>query len=196
MKKTRVYPRNFFARPTVEVAKLLPGAMLCRRMDDGTIISAPIVEVEAYTMDDPACHASRGMTPRTEIMFGRPGFAYVYFIYGMYFCLNVVTEPDGVPGAVLIRAIGVEGGNGPGKLCRLLDITREHNGVDLCDPKGVLWIEQPAEKVHPNEIGVSIRVGISVAQERPWRFFLNEHPYLSVKKVKPHVRKKRPSAPK
>ncbi len=153
------------------------------------MVYAPIVEVEAYTMDDPACHASRGETPRCRVMFGMPGRAYVYFIYGMYNCLNVVTEPEGTAGAVLLRAIGTDGGEGPGKLCREWQIDRQHNGCDLLDPAGELWIAQGGP-IAEADIGESIRVGISVAQERPWRFFLKDHPHISVKKVKPHVRKK------
>lgn len=185
----KTYRVEFFARPTVEVACDLLGSFLCRRLDDGTIFRAVIVEVEAYTGDDPACHAFKGLTPRCEVMFGPPGRAYVYFIYGMYFCFNVVTEEEGIPGAVLIRAVEMDGGNGPGKLCRALQITREHNGADLCDANGALWIEPPTAVLSVDQIGVSIRVGISVAQERPWRFFVKEHPGVSVKLVKPSVRK-------
>lgn len=190
LKLTRVFPLEFYARPTVTVAKDLLGAFLCRRFSDGTVVSAPIVEVEAYTMDDPACHAARGLTPRCEVMFGPPGKAYVYFIYGMYNCLNVVTEPDGTAGAVLLRAIGTEGGEGPGKLCRKWQIDRsQHNGGNLRDPAGELWIS-PGTVIEDSSIGESIRVGISVAQDRPWRFFVKDHPQLSVKTVKPHVKKK------
>jgi DNA-3-methyladenine glycosylase len=189
-KSPHSYSCEYFARPTVIVASELIGKTLCRRFADGRVLTAPIVEVEAYTMDDPACHASRGQTPRCRVMFGPAGKAYVYFIYGMYFCLNVVTEPEGTAGAVLIRAIGTEGGEGPGKLCRTWNITREHNGIDLTDPDGELWIA-PAADVSSEEIGISIRVGISVAQDRPWRFFLKDSPHVSVKSVKPHMPKKR-----
>ena len=134
MKKySAVFSLDFYARSTVDVARDLLGQMLCRRLPDGNIVSAPIVEVEAYTSDDPACHAFRGPTKRCRIMFGPAGRAYVYLIYGMYHCLNVVTEPTGTPGAVLIRAIGVGGGDGPGKLCRMLEIDCLLNDVDLED---------------------------------------------------------------
>src|ERR1700722_17436772 len=103
-----VYSEDFYSRPTLEVAPELLGSILCRRLPDNSIIFAPIVEVEAYTADDPACHASKGMTKRCEVMFGPAGRSYVYFIYGMYNCLNVVTEPSGVAGAVLVRAIGID----------------------------------------------------------------------------------------
>ncbi|MBY0548192.1 MAG: DNA-3-methyladenine glycosylase [Candidatus Obscuribacterales bacterium] len=189
--RRKTYPRAFYACPTVGVARDLLGSWLCRRLPDGTVVRAFIVEAEAYTADDPACHAFRGLTPRCEVMFGPPGRAYVYFIYGMYFCFNVVTEEEGIPGAVLIRAVDIDGGNGPGKLCRALKITGEHNGIDLCDANGALWIEQRTAVLSADQIGVSIRVGISVAQERPWRFFVKEHPGVSVKLVKPYVRRPR-----
>lgn len=186
-----VFSLDFYSRPTLEVARDLLGTTLCRRFEDGSIACAPIVEVEAYTQDDPACHAFRGLTERCRVMFGPAGHSYVYFIYGMYNCLNVVTEEEGTPGAVLIRAIGLEtGGNGPGKLCREWQIDRSFNGVNLCDAKSPLWIVRGTAVADAN-LGVSTRVGLTVAQDRPWRFFINDHASVS-----PHrgnrVRKKRP----
>ena len=133
---------------------------LCRRADD-SVLGGRIVEVEAYIHEeDRACHARHGPTPRARIMFGPPGRAYVYLVYGMHDCLNVVCEPDGVPAAVLVRAVEPEPGlqgrtDGPGKLCRALRITRAHNGLDLCRAR--LWIEEgePARRVAATErIGV------------------------------------------
>ena len=120
----RVLPRRFYARPTVEVARDLLGAVLECGGRRGRI-----VEVEAYLPEgDAAAHAFRGRTRRTEVLYGPPGHAYVYFIYGMYHCLNVVAEPEGTPGCVLIRA--VEGcAAGPGRLTRAFGITLEHNGL-------------------------------------------------------------------
>jgi DNA-3-methyladenine glycosylase len=187
---SKVFAENFFSRPTLEVAPQLLGSILCRRLADNSILYAPIVEVEAYTADDPACHAVRGITKRCEVMFGPAGRSYVYFIYGMYNCLNVVTEPDGTAGAVLIRAIGIDGGNGPGKLCKTWNIDRSHNAVNLMDPASELWLVEGTTP-RRSEIGKSARVGISVAQERLWRFFIKDHPHVSVKKVRPHVPKKR-----
>lgn len=182
---TDVFKQKFFNRPTLEVAPDLVGAILCRRMANGEVLHAPIVELEAYTSDDPACHAFRGMTKRCEVMFGPGGYAYVYFIYGMYNCLNVVTERKGEAGAVLIRAIGVEGGNGPGKLCKTWGITRDHNALNLMDPNGELWLVK-GPRIAEAQIGVSIRVGISQAQDRLWRFYLKDNEFVSVKNVKPH----------
>ena len=154
-----------------------------------------IVEVEAYRgADDPASHAYRGRTPRNEVMFGPAGHAYIYFTYGMHHCLNLVTGPVGKAEAVLIRAIepleGIEEmtrcrrgaplerlGRGPGCVAEALGLDRRHNGLDLTND--TLWIaDLPAEwEGHP--VARSQRIGISVAQERPWRFFLAGHPSVS-----------------
>lgn len=181
--------RDFFARPTVAVAPDLLGVQLTRTLPEGEILRAEIVEVEAYTEDDPACHAFRGVTDRCRVMFGPPGFAYVYFIYGMYYCLNVVTESKGTPGAVLIRALGIPGGDGPGKLCRLWNIDRTQNGVDLLDPASPLYLEA-GTKYGAKQISVTERIGINVAVERPWRFFVTDHPHVSGKKSSTKSRSK------
>jgi DNA-3-methyladenine glycosylase len=129
-------PRSFYDRPTDEVARELIGCLIVHR-DGEQVRIARIVETEAYLGErDLACHSSKGRTPRTEVMFGPPGHAYVYFIYGMHFCLNAVTGPVGCAEAVLIRAaepIALCHGaaDGPGKLCRALGIDRRHNGLDL-----------------------------------------------------------------
>ena len=180
-----VYDEKFYSRPTLDVARDLVGAVLCRKLPDGSILHAPIVELEAYTADDPACHAYKGKTKRCEVMFGPAGRAYVYFIYGMYNCINVVTEADGEAGAVLIRALAYPDCNGPGKLCKTWQITREHNGLNLTDPTGELWIVK-GEKVRKESLSCSIRVGISQAQDRLWRFFIKDHSALSMKTVKLH----------
>jgi len=177
---SRKLTREFFARPTVELAPELLGVVLVRTLPSGEILRAPIVEVEAYTEDDPACHAYRGLTERCRVMFGPPGFAYVYFIYGMYFCLNVVTEVEGTPGAVLIRALGIPGAEGPGKLCRQWDIDRSLNGIDLLDTSSSLYLE-PGTGYGANCISVTERIGLNVAVERPWRFFVTDHPHVSQK---------------
>jgi len=183
------YSQNFYSRPTLEVARDLLGAILCRRISRNQILSGPIVELEAYTADDPACHAFRGRTARTSVMFGPPGHAYVYFIYGMYFCLNVVTEPEGIPGAILIRAVGADGTNGPGKLCREWQINRSHNGLSLFEPGSKLWI-CPGQPVPDSHIITTPRVGISSAQDRPWRFYLRDHPAVSGSRNGPGARRR------
>jgi DNA-3-methyladenine glycosylase len=173
-----VYPRKFFERPTLAVARDLLGSVIHRTMPDGAVISAPLVEVEAYTQDDPACHAWRGLTERTRVMFGPPGHAYVYFIYGMYFCLNVVTEKQGIPGAVLIRAVATTGGNGPGRLCRQLAIDKSLNGADLRDPASGLWLT-PGEEIDEQNVIITTRVGINAAHDFPWRYYIKGNPFVS-----------------
>lgn len=171
-----------FEQSTLEVARNLLGTVLCRRLEDGKEIRGQIIEVEAYTADDPACHAFNGLTERTRPMFGPPGHAYVYFIYGMYHCLNVVTEPEGTAGAVLIRAVDAEGADGPGKLCRKWAIDKSHNNVDLTRADSPLWLES-GEKIPDRLVVTTPRIGITRAAERPWRFIVKNHPGLSGKQA-------------
>ena len=181
---------SFYHQPTLQMARGLLGKQLVRVLN-GQRLSGLIVETEAYIGEaDRACHASRGRTPRTEVMYGPPGHAYVYFIYGMHHCFNVVTEEEGFPAAVLVRALEpVEGlewmrhhrpdrsddqlTNGPGKLCAALAIDRTLNGVDLCTSR-VFFIEG-GRTVADEEIATSPRIGIKsdeVARNRPWRFYI------------------------
>jgi DNA-3-methyladenine glycosylase len=148
--------------------------------------AARIVETEAYLgIDDPAAHSARGPTPRTRVIFGPPGMAYVYLIYGMYHCLNIVAEPAGVAGCVLIRAVEpmttvdreiVRAYNGPGKLTRKLGITLEHYGVDVTRGPITIHTTPREEKL---AIGVSPRVGISQAADLPLRFFIKGNQFVS-----------------
>ncbi len=154
------------------------GSILCRRLPDGNILSGQIVEVEAYRENEPACHAYRGKTPRTAVMFGPPGISYVYFIYGNYNCLNVVTEEEGSACAILIRAVEGHDTNGPGKLCRAWSISRQHNGADLTDCQSELWIAQ-REPLKRTQIGVSTRIGVTSAHDLRWRYFIKGHPSVS-----------------
>ncbi|MBX9693053.1 MAG: DNA-3-methyladenine glycosylase [Cyanobacteria bacterium] len=186
-------PSSFFARPTLDVARDLLGTVLHRRIEGKRVLSGPIVETEAYTQDDPACHAFRGRTKRCEVMFGPAGFSYVYFIYGMYHCLNVVTEEEGIAGAVLIRSVDAHGTNGPGKLCREWMIGPEHNAIDLTDPTGPLWLTR-GKLVEDSLIQTTTRIGLSVAAEREWRFIVKDHPNLSAGKPGKRVqRRKQPT---
>ncbi len=178
--------REWFARPTEEVARDLVGCALV--IDAGTshAVIARIVETEAYLgTSDPASHAFRGPTPRSRVMFGPAGHLYVYFTYGMHHCANVVTEADGVAGAVLLRAAAVEEGvaavttrrgrgatgagllRGPGNLCRGLGITRADDGIDLLDPASRLHIDRRAGAPR---IAVGTRVGLRHATDRLLRF--------------------------
>ena len=177
MKPTpRVLPRIYFNRPTLSVARSLIGKYLIREID-GRILAGKIVEVEAYVgSKDRACHASKGRTQRTEVMFGPAGVAYVYLIYGMYHCLNVVTEREEFPSAVLIRAIEIDGKliDGPGRLCRALEIDRRLNRVDLTTGES-LWFEDRGEVVGRGTVGAYPRIGVDYAgkwAEKLWRFRL------------------------
>ncbi len=194
----KLLDRDFYNRDTVAVARDLLGKQLVRVLEDGTQLVCRITETEAYVgRMDKACHAyGYKRTPRTETLFAPPGTVYIYLIYGMYHCLNFVTEGEGEPCAVLIRGAetALNGDiiaknrfgcklnqmsayqrknflNGPGKLCRGLDLSREQNGLDLTDPQGPLYVcGGPA----PAHIGVGPRIGIDYAEEAvhfPWRFW-------------------------
>ena len=179
-KEFGILPRPYFSRPTVQVARSLIGKYLVRKIDD-CILSGKIIEVEAYVgSQDRACHASKGRTQRTEVMFGPAGVAYVYLIYGMYHCLNVVTEQKDFPSAVLIRAIEIDGEliDGPGRLCRALQIDRRLNRVDLTTGES-LWFEDRGASVEKGDVGAHPRIGINYAGEwakKPWRFRLSTVP--------------------
>ena len=177
MKSTRrVLSRRYFSRPTLTVARSLVGKYLIRCID-GREIAGKIVEVEAYVgSQDKACHASKGRTQRTDVMFGPGGVAYVYLIYGMYHCLNVVTEREEFPSAVLIRAIEIDGAliDGPGRLCRALQIDHRLNRVDLTTGES-LWFEDRGVLVKRGDVGAHPRVGVDYAgawAKKPWRFRL------------------------
>ncbi len=167
--------RKFFNRDTIVVARELLGKYLVRRIN-GKLIKAKITETEAYCgPNDKACHASKGLTERTKIMFGPPGFSYVYMIYGMYHCLNIVTERAGYPAAVLIRAVNYKECNGPGKVCRELGIDKKLNGIDMCKSKE-LRINDGGEIVKPHQIKKGKRIGVDYAgawKNRLWRFYVD-----------------------
>jgi DNA-3-methyladenine glycosylase len=185
--------RLFYQKPTLTVAKSLLGKYLCRKWRNSLLVGK-IVETEAYIGEgDPACHAARGRTSRNAIMYGQPGFAYIYFIYGMYYCLNVVTEKEGFPAAILIRAAEPMSGieqmkqfrkndsmqkltNGPGKLCQAFHLDRKQNGADLCG--GEVFIIN-GEVINQDNIAKSKRVGIKVGTDHLWRFYLKNNIYVS-----------------
>jgi DNA-3-methyladenine glycosylase len=161
---------RFFARPTLVVARALLGCRVYHRIGR-RVLSGRIVEVEAYTDDDASHSRGRRRTPRNAVMFGSAGHAYVYFTYGMHFCLNVVTENHGTPGAVLIRGLdGIAGANGPGRLCRALNIDLRQNGLDLT--RGApLWLERGRLRA-AERIVQTVRIGIRQAVDLPWRFYV------------------------
>ena len=185
--------KPFFLRPTIVLAKRLLGCKLVHVLGS-EIVAGIIVETEAYLWkDDPACHASKGETKRNRTMFGPPGCLYIYSIHNRY-CMNIVSEKAGCGAAVLIRALETIEGfelmsalrpvskprdltNGPGKLCQSLGIDIRFNGEDLVESKRI-WLESPSEKVD-FEIRSSPRIGISQAQDLPYRFFVDGSPFVS-----------------
>ena len=163
-------PRIFFDRDTITVARELIGSLLIRKIEDHVIV-ARIVETEAYLPNDEASHSFRGKTNRNAAMFAAPGTCYVYFIYGMYHCLNVATEGENIGAAVLIRGLDkIENCNGPGKLCKNLSIDRTLNGIDLTDKYSPLWIAEGNAVELP--IAATTRIGISKNKDQLWRFCL------------------------
>jgi DNA-3-methyladenine glycosylase len=182
--RANLLPRQFYARRALVVARDLLGMHLVHD-DEGTRRVGRIVEVEAYQgPKDLAAHSAKGKTARNEVMFGPPGHAYVYFIYGFWYCVNIVVREAGVPHAVLIRALEpVEGLAdktwGPGLLCRAMNIDRRLNGADLLGT--TLWLERPSKpkRVH---IARATRIGVDYAGDwakKPWRFFDRDSPYVS-----------------
>lgn len=192
-----ILPRSFYDRPTLIVARELLGMRLVRILE-GQRLSGIIVETEAYVgLDDKGSHAHRGKTARNAPMFGPPGYAYVYFTYGMHWCLNVVTEAEGFPAAVLLRAIvpeeGIEiirarrnGGDtfGPAKLTQALGIGRNENGIDLCTTAYGLWLEQGIP-IPDERVTTAPRVGLNRVPEPwksiPWRFLARVDGFQSPK---------------
>ncbi len=205
-----VLPREFFDRPAIQVAPDLLGCVLEHRAADG-LVAAEIVEVEAYMgMADPPSHAFRGKTARNEVMFGEPGHAYVYFTYGMHFCVNLVCLPPGEASAVLLRAGRVVEGvslaaarrsgpagrfeqlaSGPARLCQALAIARAQNGADVCDPGGELRIcaSDGRGGQLADRIATGPRVGVSTGAEVPWRYWIAGDPAVSAYRA--HVPRRR-----
>lgn len=190
----RRLPRSFFARPSTEVAPDLLGRVLVRTLPTGARLVVRLVETEAYQDDDPASHSFHGRTARTEVMFGPPGRLYVYFTYGMHFCMNVVTGANGEGSAVLLRAAepldglaemralrGIEDEralcSGPGKLCRALGVDRTNNGDDLV--RGSALALHEGAPVPAGGVEVTPRVGIRRAAELPWRFVVRGDRFVS-----------------
>lgn len=173
----KVLPQEFYNRDARRVARELLGKYLVRKIKNKTY-AYPIIETEAYVgPQDLASHASKGRTKRTEPMFGPPGNTYVYLIYGMYHCLNVVTHREGYPSAVLIRALGAKGCEGPGKLCKTLTITREDNILPIFKKSSNIWIEDRGMKIAPRKIIKTARIGVDYAGEwkdKEFRFLINE----------------------
>ena len=195
-KKGEKLPRDFYLRDALTVARDLLGKILVHQTPQG-ILKGKIVEVEAYMgKQDAAAHSCKVRSPRTEVQYGVGGFAYIYLIYGMYYCMNIVSNREEIPEVVLLRALEPLEGleqmqqrrnvrrqqdlcNGPGKLCSAMDIQKAHYGIDLCGHE--IYLEE-GEPVTEGEIGVSKRINIDYAGEAKdyeWRFFLKDNPYVS-----------------
>jgi DNA-3-methyladenine glycosylase len=188
-----ILPKSFYARSTIQVAQDILGKKLVRILDNGTVLSGIITETEAYQSDEPACHAHKGCTERTAPLFGPVGHAYVYFIYGNYFCLNIVAKKGVTAGGVLIRAVEpVEGveymqharktsniknlTTGPGKLTQAFNITKNEQGTDVTQ-QGSLYIARA--DVGPFQIVATPRIGISQAVDKNWRFYIKNNQFVS-----------------
>jgi DNA-3-methyladenine glycosylase len=206
-RETAFLPRSFFDRPTLEVARQLLGAKLGRLEPGGRVLSGIIIETEAYIgQEDRACHARHGRTPRNEPMWGPSGHSYVYFTYGMHWLLNVVTEADGFPAAVLIRGMlpedGIEimrqrrGGqpdssltDGPGKLCQAMAIDSGLSGMDLCRPDSPLRIWH-GQSIPDGIVTTGTRVGLNSVPEpwrsKPWRFHIHRKELSKLKESEDH----------
>jgi DNA-3-methyladenine glycosylase len=194
MSRVQRLPRAFYAQPTLEVARQLLGCTLVRvekRNGYSRRIAGVITETEAYCgEEDLACHAKAGRTPRTAVMYGPPGHAYVYFTYGNHWMLCLVTESEGQPEAILIRAVQPTEGldliarrrrgrpeqqwtDGPGKLTKAFAITGRHNGLDLASPAAIMFVEQ-GQPVPDKHIQIGPRIGLGSTPEpwlsKPWRF--------------------------
>jgi DNA-3-methyladenine glycosylase len=190
---TQIVESFWLARPSTSVAPDLLGCTLVRQFPDGEMIRGMIVETEAYAPGDPACHAYRQQTVRNQAMFGRAGISYVYLIYGMYHCFNVVTDAEGVGSAVLIRALQLDSppvkfanlpekkqlrlAAGPGKLCKVLEIDRTFSGLPL-DSGQALRLEhrsaQFQEAIESGTVNIvqTTRIGISQGMDLPWRWYI------------------------
>tara|TARA_B100000315_G_C14562843_1_gene581389 strand:+ start:1672 stop:2277 length:606 start_codon:yes stop_codon:yes gene_type:complete len=186
---------NFYLRSTRIVAQEILGKFIVRSLKNKFLIGK-IVEVEAYEgSNDPGSHAYGNVTARNYIMYGPPGFSYVYFIYGIHYCLNIVTEKIGIPGAILVRALEPIHGsdimkqnrntsrltnltNGPAKLTQALNITSNHNNLNLtCDDE--LYICRSINKENFN-IANDFRIGVKKENNKPWRYFIESNPFVSV----------------
>ncbi|MDX2241740.1 MAG: DNA-3-methyladenine glycosylase [Leptolyngbyaceae cyanobacterium bins.302] len=193
-------PPNWFARPAIEVAPACIGCTLVRQFPDGQIFKGLIVETEAYEPGDPACHAYRRKTQRNAVMFGVPGRTYVYRIYGIYHCLNLVTDLDGIPSAVLIRALELKtlpswlelptdskldrAAAGPGKLCIAFQIDQRLNEQPL-QPGSPLWLEPRTPEFQQQleagnlHLTQTTRIGLTQGVDLPWRWYLTSSPAVS-----------------
>ena len=179
--------KTFFQKNTLDVAQNLLGQIFCRQLPNGKIIKGKIVETEAYTQEEPSCHAYCGITKRSKTLFEEGGTFYVYFTYGMYYCANIVTEKQGYGSAVLIRALeplteleDYKKTDGPAKFCKAFNITTELNGINIVADNSPVWVEK-GEKINSENIITTTRIGITKATDLPWRFYIKGNKFISKK---------------
>jgi DNA-3-methyladenine glycosylase len=204
----RILKRSFFHRPAAVVAPELLGCVIEHETAEG-LVAVRLTEVEAYQGDlDPGSHAYRGLTPRNSIMFGEPGYVYVYFTYGMHYCMNLVCDDVGTAAAVLLRAGEIVEGvelatmrrgspprdlaRGPARLTVALGVGRAEYGLDACDPTSPLRVRGRGRRT-PGRVLAGPRVGLSAGAETPWRFWLDGDPTVSL--FRAYVEKRRPAKP-
>ena len=200
-----ILPKSWFNRPSTEVAPELIGCTLVRIIN-GIKINGLIVETEAYSIDDPACHAYKKITNRNKIMFGEAGYVYVFQIYGLHHCFNIVTDKKNIPSAVLLRAVEFQKedftkfsnfsyekfhriGSGPGKLCKILQIDKNTNEKELNEKSGIYICKRTSEFTKTlyqksKTIIQTSRIGITKGLELDWRWYLNESRSVSVRAPK------------
>ena len=171
-------PKVFFCRPAEVVGPDLVGCRLVKRQDDGSLLWGVIVETEAYSQDDPACHGYRRRSPQNETLFGEPGRFYVYVSYGIHHCVNVVTDRSDWANGVLLRAVAMPGepervAAGPGLLARRFGLNRTHDSQAVCG-ENELWLASRPSVLTVPELVTTTRIGISQAQDLPWRWYLKD----------------------
>ena len=204
LEKTNILPQHWYARPSPEVAPDLLGKVLVRQFANGDRLRGQIVETEAYAPGDPACHAYKRKTQRNQSMFGTAGHLYIYLIYGIHHCLNIVTDDEGVGSAVLVRAVQLDRlpswidnkkrhqphrvAAGPGLLCQALQVNRQLDGFPLAVHEGeALWVESEPFEPATEEEGIfghqnivqTTRIGLKKGVEIPWRWYIQQHPAVS-----------------
>ena len=194
--RSTLLPQSWFARPSPTVAPELLGTVLVRQFANGDRLRCQIVETEAYAPGDPACHAYKRKTERNQSMFGPAGHLYIYLIYGIYHCLNIVTDAEGVGSAVLVRALQLDYippwidpkkrkqshrvASGPGLLCKALQVERQQDGWKLGMGEGdALWIERGEAAIASLDIVQTTRIGLTRGAEIPWRWYIRNHPAVS-----------------
>ena len=178
LKSREILPDSFFSRPAKSVAPDLIGCMLVKQQMNGTCLYGVIVETEAYSQEEPACHGYRRRTAKNQTLFGKPGHFYIYLTYGIYYCVNVVTDKDDWASGVLLRAIAIPGEHekvaaGPALLAKRFGLNRTHDSLPISLENG-LWLASRSLNGSMQKIIQTTRIGISQAKDLPWRWYLQD----------------------